>query len=71
MSRFPIFAAAILVVGATALSWPQDVPEPRLGANWRCTRVALLITTCTQLQSQARTAPSQLGPRTLLQADSQ
>jgi hypothetical protein len=42
--------AAVLVAGgvAAAVSFDQDVSEPRLGAEWRCTRTALFVTTCTR-----------------------
>jgi len=41
-------AAATVVVGATgiALSYSQDVSEPRLGPDWQCTESAIFITTC-------------------------
>lgn len=63
MSPFPMlrFAAVIVVVGCgvIALNFRQNVPEPRLGEDWKCTRIALLITTCTLAQHQVRATPSQ------------
>lgn len=53
-------AAAVLVVAgaAVAVSNTQEVPEPRLGPGWQCSRtMVLLMTTCSH--SRVRPPTSQ------------
>lgn len=59
MSKWIKLAAAALIVGTGvyALGYSEDVPESRLGSDWRCTRTALFVTTCTPagiMRSQQR-----------------
>lgn len=48
-SRWIKLAAAALIVGTGvyALGYSEDVPESRLGSDWRCTRTAFFVTSCT------------------------
>lgn len=49
-------AASVILVGAgigVALGYPKQVSEPRLGADWQCTRTAFFVTTCTRSEDPA------------------
>ncbi len=52
LRKLTMISALVLVIAGTALSVgrPQSVSEPRLGAEWQCSRTALVITICTQVQ---------------------
>lgn len=53
--------AAVLVCGSAAamLGYRQEVSESRLGSEWRCTRTAFFVTTCTHSEeSDSRGASS-------------
>lgn len=48
--------ACVILVGAgvrIAFSYPKQVSEPRLGADWECTRTAFFVTTCTRVEDAA------------------
>lgn len=51
-----MLVAGVILVGAgvgIALSYPKQVSEPRLGADWQCTRTAFFVTTCTRSEDPA------------------
>ena len=39
-----IAVASVLGAGAIALARPQPISEPVLGAEWQCSRAALVVT---------------------------
>jgi hypothetical protein len=49
-------AAAVAVVGR-----PQAVSDPRLGAEWQCSRTAFLITTCSQSSEAIKQRATAIG----------
>lgn len=51
-----MLVAGVILVGAgvgIALSYPKQVSEPRLGADWQCTRTVFFVTTCTRSEDPA------------------
>lgn len=60
--RFPssgtlvLIAFAILTASGTIIVSPSGITEPRLGANWQCSQIALLLTSCSQRARLAETA---------------
>jgi hypothetical protein len=55
LQKLTMISAFVLVIAGTAISVgrPQPVSDPRLGAEWQCSRAAFFITTCTQVQTGA------------------
>jgi hypothetical protein len=53
-------AAAALAIGAAgiALSYSQDVSDPRLGPDWQCAESAIFVTTCAPLDIRVTGAAS-------------
>jgi hypothetical protein len=43
-----VVVAMVAAGAAVAVGRPHVVSEPRLGAEWQCSRTASLVTTCSQ-----------------------
>ena len=55
LRKLTMVSAFVLVIAGAAVSVgrPQSVSEPRLGAEWQCSRTALFITTCAHILTGA------------------
>jgi hypothetical protein len=52
-----LMAVAVVAAGvAMTVSYPRTFFEPSLGADWQCSRVAFLLTSCSQIERNAKMA---------------
>lgn len=51
--------AVAFVIGALMTVGYPRVSEPRLGTDWQCSRVAFLLTSCSQIQRKTEMASRQ------------
>ncbi|SDJ63173.1 hypothetical protein SAMN05216338_105727 [Bradyrhizobium sp. Rc2d] len=51
-----LMAVAFVAAVAMTVSYPRASFEPSLGANWQCSRVAFLLTSCSQIGRNAKMA---------------
>ncbi|WP_145928142.1 hypothetical protein [Bradyrhizobium neotropicale] len=52
-----LMAVAFVAAGvAMTVSYPRAFFEPSLGADWQCSRVAFLLTSCSQIERNAKMA---------------
>jgi hypothetical protein len=52
-----ILAIAALAGGAVALTQPKSIDSTVLGSEWKCHKIAFVITTC-ELRTQSQAAPA-------------
>jgi hypothetical protein len=59
---FAIAAVVVVAAGAAvAVGRPHLVSEPRLGTEWRCSRTAFLVTTCSLSSETTRLRATAVG----------
>lgn len=52
-----LMAVAFIAAGvAMTVSYSRAFSEPSLGADWQCSRVAFLLTSCSQIERNAEMA---------------
>lgn len=52
-----LMAVAFIATGvAMTVGYPRAISEPSLGADWQCSRVAFLLTSCSQIGHNAKMA---------------
>ena len=56
--NFVLVAAIVTLVGVAALlsiglAYPEPIPNAALGADWQCSRLAFVLTTCTRVHRPA------------------
>jgi hypothetical protein len=60
--NFVLIATIVTLVGVAALlsvglAYPEPIPDAALGADWQCSRLAFVLTTCTRVRQSAQRVP--------------